>query len=235
MKVIKRYFLIFFFTFSFLHSQNLEGLSGLFYIPTADIGKDSEVTVGASFVDKKLISFSGYNEDAITPYITVNFLPFIEFSVRITHLLDSIITTQGIGDRTVSIRIRLVEENEYVPSILVGLHDIIGIYGGAEAVRNNALYLALSKHLTISSKIINKVSLHTGYGTDIINAQNHKFIGLFGGISCSFLSFIELIGEYDTIRFNSGVRIALFNKIKLLAGFIDMKKFSGSLSYSFQL
>ncbi len=234
MKVIKRYFLIFLFTFSFLHSQNLEGLSGLFYIPTADLGKDRVVTAGASIVDKKLVSFSGYKVDAVAPYISVIFLPFVEISIRITHLFDSQIITQGLGDRTISTRVKLLNENKYLPSLLVGIHDLLAIYGGTGAIHNNASYLVVSKHINLNS-FINDIGIHSGYGTKIFKANNYNFDGFFWGVSIQLFKLSELMFEYDAMYFNTGMRLTLLDKIKLLAGLIGMKKFSGTLSYSFQL
>lgn len=230
----KRFFLIFLFTFSLLHSQNLEGLSGLFYIPTADLGKDCVVTTGASFADKKLISFSGYNVDAVAPFVSINFLPFVEISIRITHLLDSKITSQGLGDRTFSIRLKLLSEDKYLPSLLVGIHDLLAIYGGTSAIHNNASYFVVSKHINLNT-FISDVGIHSGYGIRIFRANNYNFDGFFGGVNIQILKSSELMFEYDAEYFNTGVRFTFFDKIKLLAGLIDMKYFSGAVSVSFQL
>ena len=43
-----------------LKAQTIEGTSGLFFIPTAEMHEDKQISIGASYVDKSLISFSGY-------------------------------------------------------------------------------------------------------------------------------------------------------------------------------
>ncbi|MDQ7818407.1 MAG: YjbH domain-containing protein [Melioribacteraceae bacterium] len=234
MKLFKISFYYFFITVSVLFSQNLEGLSGLFIIPTADLNNDGVVTTGVSFVNKEIVSFGGFGEDAVTPYLTINYLPFAEFSIRITRLINSEITTQGIGDRTISARIRFLEESKNIPSIVLGLHDLVSVYGGSSAVHNNALYVVASKHLSINY-LLNDISFHLGYGTDLMKAQTHNFLGLFGGLSLTVFKALELMFEYDTKSFNSGCRLTLFNQFRLIGGFIDNKYFSGGVSFSFIL
>lgn len=234
LKVLKITFYFFLFTFTFCKAQNLQGLSGLFFIPTADLNNDGTLTIGTNFVNREVISFGGFNEDALTPYITLNYLPFAEFSLRITRLLNSKVTTQGIGDRTISARVRFLEEQNYLPALLIGFHDMTAVYGGSGAVHNNSLYLVASKNIPVSNWL-NLISIHLGYGTDKIKARTHHFVGLFGGLSFTFFNTLELMGEYDAERFNAGLRLTLFNHIKLLGGFMDMKHLSGGAAVSFQL
>lgn len=224
----------FLFTFFLLQGQNLQGLSGLYTIPTAAMSQDGTVSIGSSYLSKEYVPFSGYNDNAVTPYLTFTFLPFAEFSVRITKLINSKITTQGIGDRTFSMRVRLLKEKQYMPGVVIGLHDLMAVYGGSDAVYNNSLYFVASKHFDISS-LIDNIGIHIGYGSDIIEARTYNFVGLFGGVSVSILNSLEIMGEYDAERFNAGLRITLFNYIKLLGGFMEMKHFSGGASVSFVL
>ncbi len=222
-------------TFSLIHSQTLEGTTGLFFIPTAEIQKDGIVLFGANFVNKELISFSGYQQNAFTPYITLTFLPFAEVNIKITRYTDENVGGQALGDRTFSTRIRIFEEKNYSPAFVLGLHDFMAVFGGTEAIRNNALYLVGSKNILFDSKLINSISFHTGYGLAVIKAQHHNFVGLFGGIALKFFNAIELMGEYDAERFNTGFRLTFFNHLKFLIGFLDMKHFSGGAGFSFQL
>ncbi|PKL82141.1 MAG: hypothetical protein CVV24_11650 [Ignavibacteriae bacterium HGW-Ignavibacteriae-3] len=192
--------------------------------------QDRQLTVGASYIDRSLISFSGYQRDAVTPFFSFNYLPFIEISGKITRLINPNHETQGIGDRTISLRVRLLSESGYYPSVLAGLHDLAGVYGGSEAVRNSALYLVVSKHVSLSQLDNFIVGIHAGFGSDRIQAQHHNFVGLFGGISLKMFQNIELMSEYDGTHSNGGIRIKLFNHISLLGGFLRYKYFSGGAS-----
>ena len=223
------------FPFSLIHSQTLEGTTGLFFIPTAEMQKDGTVLIGANFVNKELVSFSGYERNAFTPYFSFTFLPFVEMSGKITRLINSNVSTQGIGDRTISLRIRFISEGDYFPSILVGLHDLACVYGGTEAIHNNALYLVGTKNFRLESNFLTNISIHTGYGLDIIQARTHNFVGIFGGIDLKLFNVLELMAEYDGNRPNGGFRLKLFNHISILCGYLNYKYFSGGASVSFQL
>jgi hypothetical protein len=216
-------------------AQTIEGTTGLFFIPTAEMQKDGQVIIGTNFVDKSIVSFSGYQRNAVTPFFSVTFLPFFEFSGKITRLINYNGSNEGIGDRTISIRLRLYEESEYIPSILFGLHDLAGVYGGVEAVHNNALYMVCSKRFDLGSKIFNQISLHAGYGSDILNAAHHNFVGVFGGIDFKLINALELMSEYDGTHSNCGLRLKLFDHVSLLGGYLRYKYFSGGACINFQL
>lgn len=223
----------FFFT-GIMKSQNLQGHSGLFLIPSANLFDDGTVITGANFIRREVVSFGAYSEDAFSPYLTLTFLPFAEFNVRVTRLIHSKSSTQGIGDRTVSLRIKLINENDYLPAILIGFHDLAAVYGGPEAVHNNALYIVASKNVTINHWFTT-IGLNIGYGTDKVKARTHQFVGFWGGISFLFLNKIELMAEYDGKYSNGGIRIKLFDNIKLLGGFLRYKHFSGGAAFSWVL
>lgn len=230
-------FIFFFFllSFSLVQSQTLEGTTGLFLIPTAEMQKDGEITIGTNFVDRTLISFSNYERNAFAPFLSFTFLPFLEMNGKITRLINSNTNFQGIGDRTISLRLRFVEESEYFPGLLFGFHDIAGVYGGDEAIRNSALYIVGSKNFKVSSKFLSNISIHAGFGSDVVKAQHHNFVGLFGGIDLKFFNSIELMTEYDGAHSNGGIRVKLFDHIIILGGFLRLRYFSGGLSYNFQL
>lgn len=195
---------------------------------------DRQVSFGISIIPKEYISFGSNEFHAYTPYITINFLPFVEASLRLTRLINYQGNTQAIGDRTPSLRIRLFEEKGYSPAVVFGLHDLITAFGGESAVHNNALYIVTSKHLSFDS-FLNEVGLHLGYGVDWMHATNHNFVGLFGGFTLNFLNVLELMEEFDGTYYNSGIRIKLFNHFSLLSGFLRNKHFSYGASFFFSL
>jgi hypothetical protein len=235
MKFIKLIIIISLYFVVNLHSQTLEGTSGLLYIPTAEIQQDATVILGTSFVNKSVVSFGSYSYDAVTPYISMAFLPNLEIGVKITRLVDFNHETEGIGDRTVSLRIRVIEENDIMPAIAVGLHDVFTVFGGTDAIHNNALYVVSTKNLSLHSTLINSISLTAGYGTDRLKANNHNFVGIFGGMSFQLIKFLYLMAEYDGTHSNGGFRINLFNHISILGGYLQYKYFSGGACFYFTL
>jgi hypothetical protein len=240
LKIKFYYILIFYYLLFSIHpdsfAQTLEGTTGLFFIPTAEMQLDKQIIVGMSYMDKSLISFSGYQRNAVTPYFSFTFLPFVELGGKITRLIRTNVSTQGIGDRTISARLRLYNGSEsYYPSIVIGLHDIAGVYGGEGAIHNNALYVVGSKVFLLNSQILNSYSAHLGYGFAVINARTHNFVGLFGGIDLKFFNALELISEYDGTYSNGGIRVKLFDHISLLGGFLRWKYFSGGAGVSWRM
>lgn len=216
------------------YCQNLEGLTGLLLIPTAEMQSDKQINLGVNYLPKGYVSFGSFQYNSYSPYLTLNYLPFLEISFRITRLINLEGNGQAIGDRTPSIRLRFLNEGEIYPAIVFGLHDLITAFGGSDAIHNNALYLVTSKHLYFYS-FFNSVGFHLGYGVDWMKADAHNFVGFFGGFDIKLINAVELMGEYDAKRFNTGFRLTLFNHLKLLAGFLDMKHFSGGAGFSFQL
>ena len=73
-----------------------------------------------------------------------------------------------------------------------------------------------------------------GYGSDVMEAAGHQFIGLFGGVSASVEDWLEILLEYDAERMNSGVKIKWWH-FRLLAGFLDNKDFTGGVAVNIQL
>ncbi len=235
MKKVFIFLSILFFIEQNIQCQTLEGITGLFFIPTADMQNDSKISIGASYLFKNIVSFGGFEYNAYSPYITINYLPFVEINLRLTRLIGlPPNNNEAIGDRTPNIRFRLFEEKKYWPTIVIGAHDLMTVFGGSEAVHNNSLYLVTTKHLLISS-IINKTSISLGYGVNWQKAANHNFVGLFGGISFQFINTADLMTEYDGTHSNGGLRINLFNHIFLLGGFLQYKYFSGGAGFNFIL
>lgn len=235
MKIKKLFYLLTFFVTISVQAQTLEGTSGLFFIPTAEIQRDGTVTAGITYLNKELLSFGNFKYNAYTPFIALTFLPFVELSMKLTWLIDYPLENQGIGDRTFNLRVRLIEEGNATPAVLVGFHDLFAVFGGTDAIHNNALYAVGSKNISLDSKILNSFSLHAGFGLSALKAANHNFVGAFGGVSFKILNVFELMAEYDGKKANSGLRVRLLNHISLLGGYLNNKYFSGQTSIYFQL
>ncbi|MFA5806379.1 MAG: YjbH domain-containing protein [Melioribacteraceae bacterium] len=212
----------------------MEGLTGLLTIPTAEMQPDRQVSFGVSYIQRDYVSFGSYRYDAYSPYVTISFLPFVEASVRLTRLINLQGSGQAIGDRTPSVRLRFIEEGQYSPAIVLGMHDLLGVFGGESAIHNNALYVVTSKHIATTS-FLSEIGFHLGYGVDWIKADNHNFVGLFGGIDFKFFNTLELMTEYDGTHSNGGIRVKFFDHITLLGGWLRWKYFSGGAGVSFGL
>jgi hypothetical protein len=232
----------------FSYAQSLTGLSGGYSIPTADFQKDKTFILGYNFLNYKYYELysKGHNYSYSAGYFTVTFLPFAEVSVRVTYPNgfnkdhEDII----IGDRMISGRLMPLKESKYLPAVVIGLQGFYKTTGGDGLINAggkgasffNSSYIVMTKHFN-PDKIIGKIGVSAGYGTDIVAANTHQFIGLFYGLSVSpkNMDYLELMVEYDAEKWNAGMRLTVLKHIVILAGFEGMDAFSGGLSYKFIL
>lgn len=210
-------------------SQSLNGTSGLFNIPTAEILNDGEIAIGVNFLEKKYLEYTNKQYNGVNYYATIGFLPFLEISLRITRFINPPFK-QALGDRMPSVRLKLINESKILPSILIGVHDFANVLGGTDAVHFNALYIVSSKNLS-TKFFFNKIGFHLGYGTDWIEANHRQFVGIFGGISFEHKNIFRSMLEYDADKFNWGAEVILFKHIKLLAGLMHFDSFNAGICY----
>lgn len=207
-------------------------MSGLISIPTAEINSDNTFNIGTSFINRNITDYANGARDIINVYTNITYLPFLELGIRITRQLNYS-GNSHVMDRMFSFRFKVLNESEFLPSLAVGANNP---YSTLESANHfNSSYIAVTKNISFSN-IINKLSFTLGYGSDFIKAADYQFIGIFGGINLTlFEESINVLLEYDAERFNVGFRLNLFNHIKLLAGLMDMKHFSGGAAVSFRL
>ena len=209
-------------------AQSLSGTTGLISIPTAQVQQDADFSFGVNFLNKRHLSYFGGQEHTNAYFVTIGYLPFLEIGLRYTRALHP--GPASVGDRMVSVRLKLMSEKSLAPSLVVGAHDFFSTVGA----HFNALYLVASKTLP-GQFASGTTALHLGYGVDWKDARNHQFVGLFGGVSWSPGRFVDLMLEYDSERVNGGLRLYLLNHVALLVGLENFDSMSGGLSYKFRL
>jgi hypothetical protein len=230
--------LLFFSTWMQGMAQSLTGTTGLISVPTANLAKDGEVLLGASVGNRKYnVRYSKFHEYAY--FVTIGYLPCLEVSLRLQRNYQYVrsdgITTQGIGDRMASVRLRILKEKKYLPSVVLGTHDFLSAFGkSTQVVFNNALYAVVSKNLRPPCSPV-RFGLHAGYGTDWMTARHHDLVGFFGGISLEAGNWMTVMTEYDTEKFNIGAAFHFFGHVQVLLALKNFDTFAGSLSYSFRL
>jgi hypothetical protein len=196
--------------------------------------KYGEVTVGESFYHQNYLKLYGNDKyNGLGTYVSLGLLPFVEISIRLTKKIDYP-KPQALGDRMPSIRIKLINENNIIPSFLIGAHDFFRTTDHLTSY-NTSTYFAMTKNLSLSGDDLS-LKLDLGYGGfKLLKSSGYQFDGLFYGASLKMYKNIELIVENDALRFNSGVRVNLFDCISCTAGLMAFKNFSGTISYSFLL
>ncbi len=206
-------------------------MSGLFTIPDANLIGDGKVSIGMNWQSHEYIkSYQGY--DRLVGYVNLGFLPFIEAGLRISYPYD--LSNHAIGDRMPFIRIRLIEQKGFLPNIVVGAHDFLAVFGGTEAINFNSFYLVATRKGLVNTSSFS-VDVTLGYGVDWIKAEYYQFLGVFGGIRSTIFKNYSVMIEYDSERINVGSEFTFFGNLKIVFGFMDMKRLQGGFSYSIQL
>lgn len=214
-----------------LHSQSLSGISGLFSIPIASIEQDGKFVTGVNYINRNYLEYGHGKKDIMNVYVFMSYLPFLEIGFKATRQLNYEGSHHTV-DRMFNLKVRVVNEKKYLPSIAIGFNNPYSTE--TDANHFNSSFLVLTKSFFIINST-QSFSITIGYGTDIIKAADYQFIGLFGGISYKPFNFLEGIIEYDAERFNTAVRLTLLNHIKILAGLMGMKDFSGGIGFSILL
>ncbi len=186
----------------------ITGTSSLVTIPVADMPPDGSITFGGGFVDRRYSAYLSGRVDYTPLSVSVGFLPFLEVGFRFSRPLN-LDDRERLGDRMVSARFRILTEGRRRPAIVVGAHDFLTV---EERNYFNALYVVASKHF----EALIPVGLHAGYGTDLMKALAHQFVGPFGGISLTIIRHGEVLFEYDADRINAGVRVDVLDRIRVL-------------------
>lgn len=210
--------------------MSLSGTTGLVETPTARIISDGRVAFGLGYTDKYYALFSP-GDAQLVYYVTVGYLPFLEVGLRITTFPEDI--RSGIlgwyKDRMANVKWLILDEGPYMPSILLGGQDIYG-----DNMRYNALYAVMSKSVRLPR--LGTTDVHLGYASDLMKAQRHTMIGVFGGVEIEFHKYLTVMVEYDTRKYSAGLRIMLWgDRVNIDAVALGLKRLSGGMSIALDL
>ncbi len=234
--------LIFAFCLISWHSsaQGLSGTTGLFNIPVGRIPEDRTFIAGAHFLDRhyggyKYTRDPDFQWDALATFATLVFLPRVELQFRYTHLLGRKINqeTKYFPDRMATVRVQALRERRWVPAVTVGLQDFAGMLSAFSLSSPSyyaANYVVASKKQALGPCVMD---LTFGYGGQLRRVAKVQLDGAFGGLAIGWkgLPGTDFIVEYDSRHWNIAGRVLLFKRLQLLAGWYNLKAFSGGLSW----
>jgi hypothetical protein len=213
---------------SLVRAQNLMGTTGLVTIPTARMQEDGSLSFGVTYFDKKYQDYSNRMYDVGAVYSTINFLPFLEITLRINRMLDYPKNRNYTVDRVPMIRLRLLKEQKTFPAVTFGVHDFFAAFGGEKAKHYNATYLVMSKKLS-------RFDFHLGYAPELMDAGHYQLNGVFYGIDCALLKWVNLMGEYDTRYFNGGAAVRAGKHFQVNIGLMNGDSFAAGVNYRIRL
>jgi hypothetical protein len=212
-----------------LHAQSLTGTTGLVTIPTAVMPPDGTLTLSLNVLDRGYHNQPFPDRRALVQSASLVFLPFVEVGLRLTRALGE--PRQALGDRMVSVRVRLLDERAHRPAVVAGGHDLVGTR------RYHVLYLVASKQVE-SGTPLGGVGVHLGYGGDwlsLARGERKQFDGVFGGFAAAPRPWLSLLAEYDAERVNAGIRLVLLRHIALLVAAQQPDGLSAGISYTVRL
>ena len=219
-----------------LHYKNrvkeasLLGTTGYLNIPSADMHEDGTFYFGGSFINQAYIdSYQGGEYDAMTYFLDLTFLPFMEVSFGSTRLLNYTGEWYTV-DRRVSFRVRPLRERKYIPAIVIGAHDLYTSIPKENETNQyfSSLYIVATKNIPVRGS---EFGVTLGYGIQAFS--NNQFLGLFGGVSFSpgFYRPMKFIAEYDGKGVNLGLNAMFFKHLFVYVMMHEFQYPSGGISY----
>lgn len=217
---------------TYLFSQSTSGIQGYIRIPTASFNKDGTLFLGTSFLPKQHLAYTKFQYNAATAFVSLTFLPFVEFDFRFTRQLNLPSYESHVSDRMPSVRIRLLKENRWWPSVVAGFQDFLTSIESGDARHFQSSYLVVSKGFEIKPANL-FVEGTLGYGTNWLIAKNYELLGLWGGIMVNWqkVKWINLMADYDGDVASLGAEAVLFRHLFLKAATVNFDSFTGCVSY----
>ncbi len=193
-------------------APNLEGVTGILNIPTAESAEDGEVFFGFG-LNRNRDKFFGRTQRNY--FAGVGYLPGLEISGRYIDFPQiEEKRVPGFGtrkDRSVNVKYQFVCESCHKISLAVGSYDV-----GGKARIESASYL-------VGTKTLGNIKLTMGTGTN-------RLAGVFYGMEFSPFDKVTVLYEHDRVDHNFGLRIKPAGNVNLLLGVANHKLAIG-LSY----
>lgn len=151
---------------------------------------------------------------------------------RYTHELGAKVNayTRYFPDRMFSIKPKIIEEKQYIPSISFGVQDFGSLFSFGNQYFSTS-YIVLSKKFNFKQF---KIDFTLGNGFDFFDLKAKSIKGFFGGIRLkqNKLNSTSLIIENDSQGYNLVITQRLFSKLILTLGIWDLNKLTFSLNYN---
>jgi hypothetical protein len=206
---------------------SLNGTSGLVLTPTAEVLPDASMTFGYVFIDRNWAHYGRGEVDNELYFISFGFLPRVELSVRATVLPGTRLSDRGdapIVDRMGGVRLLLLRENRW-PSVAVGIDDVRGTRFF------HSLYGVGTKGFELKNTPLD-LRFSLGYGSRALEARRHVLDGVFGGVEARLHRTVSVTVDFDTEKWNSGVRLKLFRRLNVQVAWLNLATLSGGVSWT---
>ena len=213
--------------------SSVMGYSGLVVTPTARILEDGQLSANVSRIPK--LYADNYKPYVRTCYVAaMGFMPFMEATMGFIRP-DNF--QGGVGDRTVSVRLRLLREQRRAPAITIGFHDFFAVeefdLEPADAQHFTSSYIVMTKNIHMFQSAT--IGFTIGYGSNWLPSSDNQLNGMFGGVEFSPFDRFQLLLEHDSIHTNAGMRFNFFNRVFYMLSFWQLKYMMHQLSFNISL
>jgi hypothetical protein len=217
-------------------SRALLGYGGMIVVPSATLARDATTVVGFSRIPTSY-GFKLYPAPKSIYFAALTFTPFFEATFAIVKPDRLPDRPLHVGDRTASIKLRLLPETRHLPAVSVGAHDFfnlkfLGLAKPGRKLPENfaALYAVASK--TFQPGFMYQIVVHAGYGTDWLPAVQNYLVGPFGGVELFPWKPLAVVAESDARHINVGTRCHLFSHLQLYMSIMNWSEVCGGVNLS---
>lgn len=219
--------------------QQAMGIEGMIHVPTADMDTVGMARVGFQFVPKEMIpdamTCDKKKFNSMTNYLSVTPFHWIELGYGYTlwklHKNRNPKRETGFytKDRYFSVKLQLLKEKSWWPSVAIGGNDVWGSRddgeSGSSYYRN--YFVAVSKHVDLSGHLIGGHLTYRNWYRD----YNHKWNGVVGGITYqpAFYRPLRAIVEWDGNAVNVGADCRVYKYFLIQCGLQDCQHFTAGL------
>ena len=219
--------------------QQAMGTGGMIHVPTADMDTVGVARVGLHYVPKEMIpdamKCDGEKFNSLTNYLSITPFRWIEIGYGYTlwkmHRNKNPQRETGFysKDRYFSLKLQLVAENSWWPSVAVGGNDVWGSHDDGKSVSNfyRNYFVAVSKHVDLGGHLLGG---HIAY-RNWYQAYNSKWNGVVGGITYqpSFYQPLRAMVEWNGNAVNVGVDCVVYKYFLVQCGLLDCQNFTAGL------
>jgi len=206
-------------------AQMYTGVEGLLHAPSADMSTNKSLRVGAHYLNMNFVPKYSTIDPMNVPSLYISLTPYkwIEASYMVTCWKSSNGLVQP--DRSISLKVRPLEEGKWWPSVVLGTQDPIGTN-----VYTN-FYASAAKHFDWAF-LGGELGTHLSYRY-YKNKDYSKWGGLVGGLTYrpNFYRDLRFVAEYDGCEVNMGVDATLFDFLKLQLILQNFKWLSGGICF----
>ena len=133
-------------------------------------------------------------------------------------------------DRYFSVKLQLLREGSWWPSLAVGGNDVFGSRDGGESASNyyRNYFVAASKHIDCGGHVLGAHVAYRKWKRDF----NHKWYGVVGGVTYqpSFYTPLRAMAEWDGNGVNVGVDCRIYKYFLIQCGLQECQHFTGGLT-----